>query len=200
MPEGVLQYDLHSDVGSLSLGTDCHHDPRHTQRSARRCAADSKSGRALVFVNGSERLSTPRTRSGAECCRCCTAQIVRFRVKRMTECLRLRKSLPSGGLSKCSRSKPNLLSLSHFIFLQITLSYTQVTVLLASLDVGWAFSLIVMAGVAGESRVLSVSPLADCFAVARVSWRSRIGWHSTLCRVSELGAPVLAPNSPGTCR
>ena len=33
--------------------------------------------------------------------------------------------------------------------LQITLSYVQVTVLLASLEVGWAFPLIVMAEAAG---------------------------------------------------
>ena len=77
-------------------------------------------------------------------------QIVHCRAERMTEYLRLTKLLPSGKLSKCSRSKSNLLDLFHFIALQITLSYTQVTVLLASLDVGWAFSLIVMAEAAGE--------------------------------------------------
>ena len=77
-------------------------------------------------------------------------QIMHCRAERMTEYLRLRKLLPSGKLSKCSRSKSNLLDPFHFVALQITLSYTQVTVLLASLDVGWAFSLIVMAEAAGE--------------------------------------------------
>ena len=42
---------------------------------------------------------------------------------------------------------------------QITLSYVQVTVLLSSLDVGWAIPLIVVAEAAGEikSRALCAS-------------------------------------------
>ena len=41
VPESALQCDLHCDVGSLSLGTDGHHDSWHAQRIAWRNETDS---------------------------------------------------------------------------------------------------------------------------------------------------------------
>ena len=51
-----------------------------------------------------------------------------------------------GGKSICS-------SITELVVLQITLSYVQTTVLLASIDVGWAIPVIVMAEAAGQARI-----------------------------------------------
>ena len=44
-------------------------------------------------------------------------------------------------------------SITELVVLQITLSYVQTTVLLASIDVGWAIPVIVMAEAAGQARI-----------------------------------------------
>ena len=117
-----------------------------------------------------------------------------------SECLRPKTHWPSGRPPRCSRCKSIRLSGFELAVLQITLSCVQTTVLLASLDVGWAIPVIIMAEAAGETRISQVSDCRLSFTAARSTGRSRGRWHPTLRRVSDFKRPVPASNGFGTRR
>ena len=66
------------------------------------------------------------------------------------------------------------------------------TVLIASLDVGWDIPVLIMAEVAGGHQILSNNVPTLCFY--RVPWRFGCGSDSTLCYMSELKQPDLSAN------
>ena len=64
MPGRFLQCGLHRDIGSLSVGNDCHDDSWNTQRFAWRNERDPLSNCILESAVGGARLVATGTRSG----------------------------------------------------------------------------------------------------------------------------------------